>query len=81
MGCTSSIPGRYKNGRRRKKKGSRIAEVAVFVPCLRVPVAVDLQQGLRGIVGREVVERIMQRRSRIVLLAQENGIFLILRFV
>ncbi|XP_039137866.1 uncharacterized protein LOC120275383 [Dioscorea cayenensis subsp. rotundata] len=72
MGCTSSIPGRYKNGRRRKKKGSRIAEVAVFVPCLRVPVAVDLQQGLRGIVGREVVERIMQRRSRIVLLAQEN---------
>ncbi|KAH7664051.1 BRO1 domain-containing protein [Dioscorea alata] len=72
MGCTSSIPGRYKNGRRKKKKGSRIAEVAVFVPCLRIPVAVDLQQGLRGIVGREVVDRIMQRRSRIVLLAQEN---------
>ncbi|KAJ0969245.1 hypothetical protein J5N97_022122 [Dioscorea zingiberensis] len=72
MGCTSSIPGRYKNGRRRRKKRSRVTEVVVFVPCLRVPVAVDLQQALRGMVGREVVDRIVQMRSRIVLLAQEN---------
>ncbi|XP_072981552.1 uncharacterized protein [Typha angustifolia] len=71
MGCTSSNPKRYIAGRRRKKQ-SIIHEVAVFVPALRVPVAVDFIRPLRGLISRDVIDKLCVLRSRVVSLAEEK---------
>ncbi|KAG1370183.1 hypothetical protein COCNU_15G005490 [Cocos nucifera] len=71
MGCTSSIPISYIVGKRRKKP-SRIHEVAVFVPALRIPLAVDLVRPLRGLVSRDVSDKLSTLRGRIVSLAEET---------
>nr|XP_010929626.1 uncharacterized protein LOC105051051 isoform X2 [Elaeis guineensis] len=71
MGCTSSIPISYIVGRRRKKPSS-IHEVAVFVPALRIPLAVDLVRPLRGLVSRDVLDKLSTLRGRIVCLAEET---------
>ncbi|MQL94941.1 hypothetical protein Taro_027601 [Colocasia esculenta] len=70
MGCTSSISRRCAMGRRRRR--STVPMVAIFVPSLRVPAAVDLVRPLRGFVSRDVVERLSGLRSRIVLLAEQD---------
>lgn len=71
MGCTSSIPISYIVGRKRKKPSS-IHDVAVFVPALRIPLAVDLVRPLRGLVSRDVLDKISTLRGRIVSLAEES---------
>ncbi|CAL9178530.1 unnamed protein product [Musa hybrid cultivar] len=71
MGCTSSIPKRYPMGRKKKKHIS-IHEVAVFVPAVRVPVAVDLIRPLRGLVPHDLLDKLSALRGRIVLLTEEN---------
>ncbi|XP_038989346.1 uncharacterized protein LOC103708086 isoform X2 [Phoenix dactylifera] len=72
MGCTSSIPISCIVGRRRRKKPSSIHEVAVFVPALRIPLAVDLVRPLRGLVSRDVLDKLSTLRGRIVSLAEES---------
>ncbi|WOL01750.1 hypothetical protein Cni_G10467 [Canna indica] len=71
MGCTSSIPKRYSIGRW-KKNHTNIHEVAVFVPALRIPVAVDLIRPLRGLVPRDTLDKLSSLRSRIVSLSEET---------
>ena len=71
MGCTSSIPISYIVGKRRKKP-CRIHEVAVFVPALRIPLAVDLVRPLRGLVSRDVSDKLSTLRGWIVSLAEET---------
>uniref|UniRef100_A0A1D1XET3 BRO1 domain-containing protein BROX n=1 Tax=Anthurium amnicola TaxID=1678845 RepID=A0A1D1XET3_9ARAE len=68
MGCTSSISRRCVVGRRRKR--STVPMVAIFVPSLRVPTSVDLVRPLRGLVSRDIVDRMSALRSRVVLLAE-----------
>ncbi|XP_020106484.1 uncharacterized protein LOC109722764 isoform X2 [Ananas comosus] len=73
MGCASSIPKRYNAGRRRRrKKQSILNEVAVYVPALWVPLASDVVRPLRGLVSRDVLDRLSALRGRIVSLAEEN---------
>lgn len=68
MGCTYSISRRYTIG---KKKKLNIPEVAVLVPTMRIPVKSDLLRPLRGLVSRELAERLFAFRSQILLLAEQ----------
>ena len=57
---------------RKKKKHISIHEVAVFVPAVRVPVAVDIIRPLRGLVPHDLLDKLSALRGRIVLLTEEN---------
>ncbi|KAA8548274.1 hypothetical protein F0562_004465 [Nyssa sinensis] len=68
MGCTSSIS-IYTVGKKKKKN---IAEVAVFVPSIRLPVQSDLQKTVRGLVPKDLANRISSLRNQIVLVAEDT---------
>ncbi|KAK9272193.1 hypothetical protein L1049_002564 [Liquidambar formosana] len=68
MGCTSSIPTLG-----RKKKTTSIPEVAVFVPSMRIPIQSDLQGALRGLIPRDLADRLSSLRNQIVLVAEDTG--------
>lgn len=68
MGCTSSV---YAIG---KKKKRNIPEVSVFVPCLRVPAQCDTQRMLRGLIPKDLAERITSLRNQICLVAEDTGL-------
>ncbi|GAA0151013.1 hypothetical protein LIER_09826 [Lithospermum erythrorhizon] len=65
MGCASSM---YAGGKKRKI----INEVAVFVPSLRVPVQSDLNKMLRGLVPKDLADRIGSIRNQIALVAEDT---------
>ncbi|KAK2968789.1 hypothetical protein RJ640_028182 [Escallonia rubra] len=67
MGCTCSV---YAVGRRKKKN---IPQVTIFVPSLRVPVQTDLQRPLRGLIPKDLADRISSLRNQIVLVAGDTG--------
>ncbi|KAL6513850.1 hypothetical protein OROHE_019306 [Orobanche hederae] len=69
MGCISSAY--YAVGRKKKKK--IINEISVFVPFLRVPVPMDMQRTLRGLIPKDLADRITSLRSRIIFIAQDTG--------
>ncbi|KAL5979208.1 hypothetical protein ACLOJK_019106 [Asimina triloba] len=73
MGCTSSISKRY-NIRRKKKVP--IPEVVIFVPVMRIPVDTDIPRALRGLISRDLAERLSAFRNRIILLAEGTGLSL-----
>lgn len=77
MGCATSVPKRtsFPSKRRKSKKG-RINEVAVFVPAFQVPMPVDFLHPLRGLVSRELIDKVFRIRSRIVSLAEQDGVWL-----
>lgn len=62
-------------GKRKKKKGSRIDEVAVFVPMLQIPMPVDLFHLLRGLVSWELIDILSLLRNWVVSLKEENGVY------
>ncbi|KAL5793468.1 hypothetical protein ACOSP7_002062 [Xanthoceras sorbifolium] len=66
MGCTSSV---YALGR---KKKAIIPEAVVFVPSVRIPLQSDLQKALKGLVPRELVDRLACLRNQIVLVAEDT---------
>ncbi|KAM3197506.1 hypothetical protein ACQJBY_072897 [Aegilops geniculata] len=66
MGCGASVP----NGKGRKRR-SVVQEVAVFIPTIRVPVATDVVQPLRGLVSKELVDRLATLRTNVVALAED----------
>lgn len=66
MGCAISIS---TVGKKRKN----IPEVTVFVPSLRVPAQSDLQKALRGLIPKDLANRISSLRNQIVLVAEETG--------
>ncbi|XP_010250576.1 PREDICTED: uncharacterized protein LOC104592790 [Nelumbo nucifera] len=75
MGCTSSssISSKMYTTVGRKKKKVNIPEFTVFVPPLRVPVESDFQLPLKGILPRQLVDRLSTHRGRIVSLAEDIG--------
>uniref|UniRef100_A0A0E0MFS7 BRO1 domain-containing protein n=1 Tax=Oryza punctata TaxID=4537 RepID=A0A0E0MFS7_ORYPU len=71
MGCGASIPKKCKVGGKGKKRRSVIQEVAVFVPTIRIPVDSDVAHPLRGLVSKELVDRLSKFRARVVALSEE----------
>ncbi|NP_001169451.1 uncharacterized isoform X1 [Zea mays] len=71
MGCGPSIPDKYTIGGKGRKRRSVIQEVAVFVPTIRIPVASDIAHPLRGIVSKDLVDRLSTLRAHVASLAEE----------
>ncbi|KAH6811326.1 Endosomal targeting BRO1-like domain-containing protein [Perilla frutescens var. hirtella] len=67
MGCTSSV---YAIGKKKKKI---IPEISVFFPVLRIPMQSDLQIILRGLLPKDLADRIASVRNHIVLVAEDTG--------
>ncbi|XP_007031973.2 PREDICTED: BRO1 domain-containing protein BROX homolog isoform X4 [Theobroma cacao] len=67
MGCTYSV-----YGLGRKKKLS-IPEVVVYVPSMRIPAQCDLQRALKGLIPRDLIDRLSCLRNRIALIAEDTG--------
>ncbi|GAB4847357.1 hypothetical protein Ancab_026415 [Ancistrocladus abbreviatus] len=64
MGCTFSSLHRKK---------MTIPEVAVFTPKLLIPVPLDLQSPLKGLVPPHLIHRLSSLRDRITLVAEDTG--------
>ncbi|KAG0529913.1 hypothetical protein BDA96_05G138400 [Sorghum bicolor] len=71
MGCGPSIPEKYSIRGKSGKRRSIIQEVAVFVPTIRIPLASDIAHPLRGIVSKDLVDRLSTLRAHVVALAEE----------
>ncbi|KAK8290465.1 hypothetical protein V6Z11_D07G260900 [Gossypium hirsutum] len=67
MGCTYSV---YGVGRKKKLS---IPEVVVFAPCMRIPAQCDLQRALKGLIPRDVINKLSCLRNRIALVADDTG--------
>lgn len=68
MGCASSVyavPW--------KKKKPRIPEVVIFVPSTRIPVESDLRRPLKGLIPKDLADRLQSLRNQIVLVADDTG--------
>ncbi|CAD6256953.1 unnamed protein product [Miscanthus lutarioriparius] len=76
MGCGPSIPEKYSIRGKGRKRRSIIHEVAVFVPTIRIPVASDIAHPLRGIVFKDLVDRLSTLRAHVVALAEEICMFI-----
>ncbi|OIW03562.1 hypothetical protein TanjilG_30982 [Lupinus angustifolius] len=70
MGCLLST--RKDSGGNRRKPGS-IGEVSVYVPGLRIPKPVDFAQSLGDYLSKNIVERLSALRTRIVVMASQEG--------
>ena len=70
MGCTYSV---YGVGRKKKLS---IPEVVVFVPSMRIPAQCDLQRALKGLIPRDLIDRLSCLRNRIALVAEDTGLAL-----
>ncbi|GJN25659.1 hypothetical protein PR202_gb13516 [Eleusine coracana subsp. coracana] len=71
MGCGPSVPKKYSIGRKGRKCRSIIQEVAVFVPTVCIPVTSDVIHPLRGLVSKDLVDRLSKLRAHVVTLAEE----------
>ncbi|XP_058103003.1 uncharacterized protein LOC131246668 [Magnolia sinica] len=71
MGCTSSISKRYDI---RRKKKLCIQEVVVFIPPMKIPMETDILRPLRGLISRDLSERLLALRNRILLLAEGTDV-------
>lgn len=69
MGCTSSMNAL---GRKKKKKLS-VPEVVIFIPSMRIPVQSNLQRPLRGLIPKDLADRLSCIRNQIVLVAEDTG--------
>ncbi|KAM2632186.1 hypothetical protein EV1_022952 [Malus domestica] len=67
MGCASSA---YAI---RGKKKLTVPEVVVFVPSTRIPAQSDVQKRLRGLIPKDLVDRLSSLRNQIVLVAEDTG--------
>ncbi|KAE9600174.1 putative BRO1 domain-containing protein [Lupinus albus] len=70
MGCLLST--RKDSGENRRRPGS-IGEVSVYVPGLRIPKPVDFAQSLGNYLSKNIVERLSALRTRIVVMASQEG--------
>lgn len=67
MGCSPSI---LAAGNR--KNNLNIPEIAVFVPSMPVPLQTDVHRALRGLIPKDLADRIVSLRNRIVLVAEDT---------
>ncbi|KAE9449015.1 hypothetical protein C3L33_19086, partial [Rhododendron williamsianum] len=65
MGCSPSICAAGK-----RKNNLNILEIAIFVPSMCVPLQTDLQRALRGLIPKDLADRVVSHRNRIVLVAE-----------
>ncbi|KAK9678101.1 hypothetical protein RND81_11G188300 [Saponaria officinalis] len=65
MGCTSS---------KLQKKKMNISEVVVFVPTLQIPVPSDLLKPLKGFIPKDLIDRLVSLRNRIILLSEDTDV-------
>lgn len=72
MGCSYSA---Y------RKKKSSFPEVVVLVPSTRIPVQSDLQRALKGLVPKDLADKLSSLRNQIVLVAEDTGIVLTIVFL
>ncbi|CAN6717284.1 hypothetical protein ACFX13_016297 [Malus domestica] len=70
MGCLVSTPKDTLGNRRRP---ANIGEVSVYVPGLRIPKPVDFSQSLGDHLSKSLVERLSALRTRIVVMAAQEG--------
>ncbi|XP_021801578.1 uncharacterized protein LOC110745751 [Prunus avium] len=70
MGCLVSTPKDTVGNRRRP---ANIGEVSVYVPGLRIPKPVDFSQSLGDHLSKSLVERLSALRTRIVVMAGQEG--------
>jgi hypothetical protein len=63
----------YAVGRKKKKKLS-VPEVVVFIPSMRIPVQCNLQRPLRGLIPKDLADRLSCIRNQIVLVAEDTGL-------
>ncbi|KAJ8771976.1 hypothetical protein K2173_027153 [Erythroxylum novogranatense] len=68
MGCTASS---FAVGRRKTKP--IVPEVVVYAPSMRIPCQTDLQRTLRGLVPRDLIDRLACLRTQIVMVAEDTG--------
>lgn len=71
MGCAVSV---YQVGKKKKHKGI-IPEVSIFVPSMRVPAQCDLHRTLKGVIPKDLADRLTSIRNQILLIAQDTGIY------
>ncbi|KAK1423225.1 hypothetical protein QVD17_18522 [Tagetes erecta] len=69
MGCAVSV---YRVGG--NKKPMKIPVVTVFVPSIRVPVNSCFQKQLKGLVPKDLIDRLTSFRNQIALLTQETDV-------
>lgn len=70
MGCTSSL---LQGGGGRKRKMS-ISVMVVFAPALLIPVPSDLHKGLKGLVPKDLLDRLTALRNRICILSEDTDV-------
>ncbi|XP_068319153.1 uncharacterized protein [Pyrus communis] len=70
MGCLVSTPKDTQGNRRRP---ANIGEVSVYVPGLRIPKPVDFSHSLGDHLSKSLVERLSALRTRIVVMAAQEG--------
>ncbi|XP_071702040.1 uncharacterized protein [Rutidosis leptorrhynchoides] len=68
MGCAVSV---YRVG---GKKQLKIPLVTVLVPSIRIPAQSNIQKPLKGIVPKDLVDRLTSLRNQIALLAEETDV-------
>ncbi|XP_071725382.1 uncharacterized protein [Rutidosis leptorrhynchoides] len=67
MGCTSSV---YVVG---KKKKVSVPELVMFVPTMWIPAQSDVQRSVRGLIPKDLADRLTCLRNQIVLVADNTG--------
>lgn len=71
MGCMLST---LKYSREKRRRSRNVGEIVVFVPGLRTPKAMDFSGQLGDGLSRSLVERLSALRTRIVVMASEEGL-------
>lgn len=71
MGCMLST---LKYSREKRRRSRNVGEIVVFVPGLRTPKAMDFSGQLGDGLSRSLVERLSALRTRIVVMAGEEGL-------
>ncbi|KAI8542601.1 hypothetical protein RHMOL_Rhmol08G0150300 [Rhododendron molle] len=70
MGCLVSTP---KDSGGNRRRPANVGEISVFVPGLRIPKPVDFSPSLTDHVSKTLVERLSALRTRIVVMAGQEG--------
>ncbi|WMV54788.1 hypothetical protein MTR67_048173 [Solanum verrucosum] len=60
-------------GKKKKQKGI-IPEVSIFVPSIHVPAQCDLQRTLKGVIPKDLADRLTSIRNQIMLIAQDTAL-------